>query len=88
MHSWSKLRARHAFLVFDFAVVLTHAARALSNLARQYKFQTLGRQRERMGTEVEVVMDPLGLVRGWGEGWHLLDAAEFDGTWRGVWSPS
>ena len=84
VHSWSKLRAQHAFLAFDLAVALTDAARALSNLARQYKFQTLGKQRERMGTEVEVVMDPLGLVRGWGEGWHLLDAAEYDGTWRGA----
>ena len=33
-------------------------------------------------------MDPIGVERGWGGGLEILDAAEYDGTWCGVWSPS
>ena len=78
LHTWAKLRTRHVHLFFC----------AVSNLVRQHKHQTLSKQRQRMGVEVELVMDPTGVERGWGGGLEILDAAEYDGTCCGVWSPS
>ena len=49
VHTWAKLRTRHVHLVFALASALTNAARAVSNLVRQHKHQTLSKQRQRMG---------------------------------------
>ncbi len=89
LNAWVKIRTRHVLVVHELVAAVKECSGALGALNRRRKSDTMKAQRQQLGADLEILMDPLGVHFGWGGSLDQLMMLEVDDCpWQGVWSPS
>ena len=89
LNAWVKIRTRHVLVVHELVAAVKECSGALRALNRRRKSDTMKAQRQQLGADLEILMDPLGVHFGWGGSLDQLMMLEVDDCpWQGVWSPS